>query len=258
MINVFWSKERVEELFTEFEQQQYFEVHQDDFDIYRGDKLYILNQHGVTDEQVQRFIEEQIFLREFRGQMHRYLNLHRTIWEQIADVKERGEMRGSEIPAFKTKVDQYAKTIDFIGTRIDQMATYLTTRESIAEHDERLTPFENVLGYKHETLNATLTYVQDIWALTQKYVASAAKLFGDLQAQSTNTSVQNLTVITSMGVGATLIGLFGETAAPSFTIFGFLYFFILAAIGYSVNKLMGWYYQRKSYGISDIELAKDL
>jgi len=66
-------------LFTEFEQENYYTVHHDDFSIYRGDKLYLINQNGVTDEAVARFIEEQIFVREFRGQLHRYLNLHRII-----------------------------------------------------------------------------------------------------------------------------------------------------------------------------------
>lgn len=250
------TQEDATRLFGEFDQEQYFTINHENYDIYRGDKLYIINQSGAGDDQVQRFVEEQIFLREFRGQMHRYLNLHRTIWEQIAEVKERGSMTGNEIPDFKKRVDEYAKTIDFIGTRINQMGTYLSTRESIANKDERLKDFEQVLGYKHETLSDTLAYMQDIWVLTQKYVNSAAKLFGDLQAKSTSNSVKNLTVVTSMGVGATLIGLFGEDSLPGFTVFGVVYFFLLAGIGYSVNKIMGWWASRKSYGISDTKLAK--
>lgn len=249
-------QEDAQRLFGEFEQEQYFTVHHDDYDIYRGDKLYIINQSGATDDQVQRFVEEQIFLREFRGQMHRYLNLHRTIWEKIAEVKERGVMTGREIPDFKKRVDEYAKTIDFIGTRIDQMGTYLTTRESIANKDERLKNFEQVLGYKHETLNDTLEYMQDIWALTQKYVHSAAQLFGDLQSKATSNSVKNLTVVTSMGVGATLIGLFTKTSAPEFTVFGLMYFLILAGLGYGANRFMKWYYMQKKYGIKDTKLAQ--
>jgi len=250
--------ERVDDLFTEFDQKQYLAVDHDVYNVYRGDKLYIINQHGVTDESVERFIEEQIFLREFKGQLHRYLNLHRTIWEKIADVKERGQLVGSDIPGFKTKVDQYKKTIDFIGTRIDQMGTYLHTRESIANKDERLTDFEQLLGYRHETLSDNLSYIKDIWILTQKYVDSASKLFGDLQSESTSSSVENLTVVTSMGVGASLLGLFTADSVPEFTVFGVGYFFALAGIGYTVNRLMKWWAKRKTYSISDTELAKDL
>lgn len=248
----------VENLFTEFGQQQYFSVENESFDIYRGDKLYIINQNGVDDNQVQRFIEEQVFLREFRGQMHRYLNMHRIIWEKIAHVIERGEMKGSEIGGFKSTVDQYKKTIDFIDIRINQMGTYLKTRESIASKDPRLAVFEEVLGYKHETLSATLDYMKEIWNLTQKYVDSAAKIFSDLQSDSTSSSVENLTIVTSMGVGATLIGLFAADSAPEFTAFGVGYFFALAAIGYSVNKLMKWWYKRRTYHVSAIDVDKNI
>lgn len=252
------SPERVNELLNEFSQHQYFTINEAEFDIYRGDKFYLIDQKGVSDDDVQRFIEEQIFVREFRGQLHRYLNLHRTIWEKIAEVIERGEMTGSEIPAFKTKVDQYKKTIDFIGTRINQMDTYLHTRASIASHDERLKKFQSVLGYKHETLSDTLEYINDLWDLTKQYVDSAVKIFGDLAAKSTDNSVKNLTIVTSMGVGATLIGLFTTKTLPSFTIVGVGYFFALAMLGWGVNKALGWWAKKKKYRVKSTDLAKDL
>ena len=245
-------------LFDEFGQEEYQTSDQEGVSVHRGDKLYIINQQGVTDDACERFIEEQIFLREFKGQLHRYLNLHRTIWEKIADVKERGVLIGSEIPNFKTKVDQYKKTIDFIGTRIDQMGTYLRTRESIANKDQRLVQFEDLLGYKHETLGDNLSYIKDIWTLTQKYVDSASKLFGDLQSQATSSSVEKLTVVTSMGVGASLLSLFTTDSVPEFTVFGVGYFFVLALIGYLVNRSLKWWSKRKAYSVSDVELAKDI
>lgn len=250
--------EDVTQLLAQFRQTEYLAIHHDQFNIYRGDKLYIINQNGVTDEAVARFIEEQIFVREFRGQLHRYLNLHRTIWERIAEVNERGRMTGDEIPAFKSKIDEYSKTIDFIDTRIQQMDTYLHTRASIFASDSRLQVFKDVLGYKHETLSDTLDYIKDIWHLTMRYVRTAAKVFSDLSAKSTNNSVKNLTVVTSMGVGATLIGLFTTSSVPSFTVFGVFYFLALAAIGYSVNRVMNWWARRREYGIKYIELAKDI
>jgi hypothetical protein len=250
--------ERTNELFGEFSQTKYFTVKNQSFSIYRGDKLYIIDQSGASDKEVERFIEEQIFLREFRGQLHRYLNLHRSIWEQIADVKERGSIKGEEIVSYKKKVDEYAKTIDFISTRINQMGVYLRTRGAIAASDENLNKFRDTLNYKHETMGDTLEYIKDIWVLTQRYVSSAAQIFNDLQAKSTNTSVQNLTVVTSMGVGATLIGLFSKNSAPTFTMFGLGYFVALAVLGYSVNRFMKWYALQKKYPIKDTELAKEI
>lgn len=252
------SKEDVDALWKAFDEEEYFHINEKTFEIYRGRKLYIINRKGEGLANVHEFIGEQIFLREFRGQLHRYLNLHRIIWERIAEVKERGEIKGHEIGGFKTKIEEYKKTITLIDTRIDQMSSYIHTRESIAKSDPRLKHFQDIIEYRYETLSDTLSYVKDIWTMTMRYVDSALKLFSELQAQSTNASVKNLTVVTSMGVGATLLGLFTTDSAPSFTLFGITYFFILAAVGYAANRIISYIYRRRDYRVSDTDINTDI
>ena len=252
------SVEQIDELFTAYKEPRQFDIESETFNIHRGDKLYVINRKTESIENVARFIQEQIFLREFRGQMHRYLNLHRIIWERIAEVKERGTIRGKSIGAFKTKIEEYKKTITLIDTRIDQMGTYIHTRERIAKGSPALQEFQNVIEYRYETLSNTLSYVKDIWTMTMRYVDSALDLFKDLQSQSTNSSVQNLTVVTSMGVGATLLGLFTADSVPAFTVFGVAYFFILAAIGYGANRVMRAIYRNRDYEVSDTRINTDI
>lgn len=249
--------EDISELLNKFAQVKHFEIKHKDFEIYRGDKLYVINNVNESLDDVARFVEEQVFMREFKGQLHRYLNLHRIIWEKIADVKEKGEMKGKDVGPFYGKVQSYAKTINLIGARINQMGTYIGTRESVAKGDPHLKKFVDVLEFKYETMSDTLSYVQDIWAMTENYVDSALELFSSIQARSTEASVTNLTIITSMGVGATLIGLF-TSSAPEFTKFGVLYFFILAIVGYAAERIMRKIAQSRKYNIRDTEVAKDL
>jgi len=250
-------EENIKNLLDEFQQEKYFEVKQESFEIYRGNKLYIINNLSEKIANIEKFIQEQIFMREFKGQLHRYLNLHRIIWERIAEVKEKGEIKGSEVGAFNAKVESYAKTINLIEARMNQMGAYISTRESVLKNDPAMKKFLDVLQFKHETLSDTLSYVKDIWKMTKNYVESALSLFSSIQAKSTEASVKNLTIITSMGVGATLIGLFSQKA-PQFTLFGIGYFVVLAVIGYSANKIMKTIAMRKMYKIQDIEVAKDI
>ena len=240
-------------LLEDFKQDKYFEIQKKELAIYRGDKLYIVNNISETVHDIERFIEEQIFLREFKGQLHRYLNLHRIIWEKIADVKEKGEIKGEDVGPFYGKIEQYAKTINLIDARIDQMGTYISTRASIVKNDPALLRFSEILEYKYETLSDTLSYVKDIWGMTKNYVNSALDLFSSIQAQSTEASVDNLTIVTSMGVGASLIGLFAQDA-PTFKLSGLIYFLILAAIGFGANKIMNTINQRRKYSIEDVEI----
>ena len=60
-----------------------------------------------------------------------------------------------------------------------------------------------------------------------------------------------------MGVGASLIDLFTESA-PTFSMFGILYFFILAFVGWSVNKIMRKISENRKFEIQDIEYDKNI
>jgi hypothetical protein len=250
-------EEDVKDIFAAFKEKQYFEIHKSEFAIYRGDKLYVINNFTETDANVERFINEQIFIREFKSQLHRYLNLHRIIWERIAEVKEKGSIRGSEVRSFKQKIDGYAKTINLIEGRINQMSSYLKTRGAIVKGHPELEKFAGVLEYKHETLADTLDYVKNLWLMTKNYVGAASELFGSIQAKSTEGSVKNLTVITSMGVGATLISLFTQKL-PSFTLAGLGYFLALAAIGYATDRIMRTINARKTYAINEAKIDKNI
>ncbi len=251
------NKEEMNELLARTDKQKYFEFSSKDYDVIRGDKYYFINNKAKNIDEIEIYIQEQIFMREFKGQLHRYLNLHRIIWEKIADVKERKEIKGSEIIKFRSKVEGYQKTINLIESRINQMSAYLSTREKVARNSEGVGEFLGVFGYRYETLRNTLSYIQHLWDMTKNYVNSAMKLFSDLSSDVTSQSIDNLTIVTSMGVGASLLGLFTESA-PSFTVFGVAYFFILAIIGYTVNKLMGTISRKKKYEISDIDYDKNI
>ena len=223
------TKEEISDLLSRTEKQKYFEFVNDKYDVIRGDKYYFINNKKQSFDNIERYIEEQVFIREFKGQLHRYLNMHRIIWEKIDTVKENANVKGSEIIKFTTKLEGYAKTINLIDGRIDQMSTYIATREKIAKSDSELAEFLAISGYRYETLRDTLNYIKYLWTMTKNYVSSAQKLFEGIKQDVTNKSVDSLTIVTSMSAGAAIIGLLTETA-PDFTIFGVLYFFILAIL----------------------------
>lgn len=251
------TKEEMSELLTRTEKQKYFEFVNDKYDVIRGDKYYFINNKKQSNDNIERYIEEQVFIREFKGQLHRYLNMHRIIWEKIDAVKENVNVKGSEIVKFTSKLEGYAKTINLIDGRINQMSTYISTREKIAKEDKELAEFLAISGYRYETLRDTLNYIKYLWDMTTNYVTSAQKLFNGIKSDVTNSSVDNLTIVTSMSAGAGIIGLLTETA-PEFTIFGVLYFFILAILGWSSTKILSSISKKKTYEVSDIEYVKDI
>lgn len=251
-------KNDIAQLLAKTEKDKYFEFSNDAYDVVRGDKYYFINNKTKDMIQVERYVEEQIFIREFKSQLHRYLNMHRIIWEKIDAVKEQAKVKGKDIVTFATKIDGYRKTVNLIDSRINQMNTYIKTREKIAKSDNALQESLDLIGYRYETLINTVSYMQQIWSMTKNYLNQAASLFDGLESQVTEKSIGNLTIVTSMGVGASLIGLFTETSAPEITVFGVGYFFALAIIGYLVNKIMGKVSENRKYDVSDVEYEKNI
>lgn len=251
------TKDEISNLLSKTERQKYFEFNNNAYDVIRGDKYYFINNKKQSNENIERYIEEQIFIREFKGQLHRYLNLHRIIWEKIDKVKENVNVKGSEIVKFTSKLEGYAKTINLIDGRIKQMSTYISTREKIAKSDKDLTEFLAISGYRYETLRDTLDYIKSLWDMTKNYVSSAQKLFEGLKSDVTNKSVDSLTIVTSMGAGASIIGLLTESA-PEFTFFGIVYFFALAILGWASTKVLSTISSHRKYEVSDIEYDKNI
>lgn len=251
------TKDDIANLLSRTEKQKYFEFVNDKYDVVRGDKYYFINNKKQSEKNIERYIEEQIFIREFKGQLHRYLNIHRIIWEKIDAVKENVNVKGSDIVKFTSKLEGYAKTINLIDGRINQMSTYISTREKIAKSDEEVAEFLAISGYRYETLRDTLDYIKYLWNMTKNYVSSAQKLFEGIKSDVTSKSVDSLTIVTSMSAGASIIGLLTETA-PEFTIFGVVYFFILALLGWGSTKILGAISSRRKYEVSDVEYEKDI
>ncbi len=251
------TKDEIADLLSRTEKQKYFEFKNDNYDVVRGDKYYFINNKSKKILNIEKYIEAQIFIREFKGQMHRYLNMHRIIWEKIDRVKENASVRGADIVKFNSKLEGYAKTINLIDGRINQMGTYISTREKISKSDADLTEFLAISGYRFETLRDTLDYIKYLWDMTQTYVGSAQKLFSGLKSDVTSKSINSLTIVTSMSAGASIISLLTK-AEPKFTLFGVIYFFLLAGLGYGSTKFLSFMSKNRKYTISDISYDKDI
>lgn len=251
------TRDDIAELLAKTERQKYFEFDNKNYSVLRGDKYYFINNKKTSKANIERYIEEQIFIREFKGQLHRYLNLHRIIWEKIDHVKDRAKVKGSDVIKFSTKLESYGKTVNLIDGRIQQMSTYISTRERIAKQDEDLEEFLAISGFRYETLRNTLEYIKDLWVMTRNYVASAQKLFDGIKQDVTSSSIDSLTIVTSMSAGAAILSLFTESE-PEFTSFGFFYFFILALVGWVATKILKTVAEKRKYEISDVDIDKNI
>ena len=183
-------------------------------------------------------VEMQIFFREFKDHLEKYLNIHRKVWEEITQIKDRKYLKGKEVSSVRMKLDSYQKTISLISNRINQMGSYVRTRQSISKKVNLEDHLTTLFQYRFEVLLDTLDYIKEIWKMTADYLNSAIQVVVEVQSMSTTKGIQSLTLITTIGVIAGLIGHLSRDALPKVTLLGASYLSLLIACGWLINLLV--------------------
>ncbi len=200
----------------------------------------------------------QIFFREFKDQLEKYLTIHRTIWEEISDIKEAAAIKGKEVEAIRGKLDGYQKTISLIANRINQMGSYNNTRSSVAKHLEIEKDLVALLEYKFETLTDTLSYIKEIWKMTSDYLASAIANLVEIKNQTTSNNLKSLQTITSIGVISGVLGYLSANTLPHVSRAGAIYFVVLFCLTWGMNFVISQRYKNKKYSLKFGDRASNL
>lgn len=83
--------------------------------------------------------------------------------------------------------------------------------------------------------------------MTKNYMNSANDMLGVLQTESTKSSIASLTLITTIGVVAGLVGHLSRDAFPKFTETGIYYFVGLLVVTFLINLGVQYFFKLKKY-----------
>lgn len=229
----------ISELLAKTERQKYFEFDGPNYSVLRGDKYYFINNKKANDAHIEHYIEEQIFIREFKAQLHRYLNLHRAIWSKIDNIKKQNYMTNADLLAATTKLERYEKTALLVQGRLEQMSTYIKVRTDAIKKDQALVDFLAISGYRYPALTGTLQYVHSIWQTTLGYIKmNQQALARTKQNETTNSIYQLISAVSIVGVIAGLGLLLGT--GLKFSIDTIIYGAILLIVGLIIVKTLKW------------------
>lgn len=251
------SKEDAVKVFKDSSEEIYSVLSTSNVEVYRSPGIILIN--NLTDENLLReIVESQIFFREFKSQLHRYLAIHRILWEKIKIIKERGEIKGADIDKLRNELSVYQKTINLIGARIDQMPVYVETRQKLTNFEKIDADLQPLFQFKFETLLDTHEYIKHLWGMTKNYLTSALEIFAELQAKSTKNTISSLQLITTVGVVAGILGYLGKDSLPKFTSIGLVYFSLLMGMTWVINSVVSKFFKNKKYNINGIDFEKDI
>lgn len=233
----------------------YSKVSSDKIALYKTPE-YIIVASDKESDQLTDLIENQIFFREFKDQLERYLNIHRTLWEDISAIKERKNIRGTQITPLRNELESIQKTITLIESRLNQMGSYVRTRADIAKNQKVEEYLSSLFQYKFETLTDTHNYIKEIWRMTKDYLNSATQVLGDIQTQSTKDSIGSLRLISTIGVLSGIVGYLSRDSLPKINTYGIIWFAILIVTTWVLNKTIGIIYSHIKYPLKFVEGKK--
>lgn len=247
----------IKDLFSNYSEDIYSNISTKNIAVYRSPKFIVIN--NLKDESLTReIVESQIFFREFKSQLHRYLEIHRSLWEKIKKIKEQGQIKGTDIDSLRNQLSIYQKTITLIGARIDQMPSYVKTRQKITNFEKIDSSLQPLFQLKFETLLDTHEYIKHLWKMTHDYLASTIEMFTELQAKSTKNTISSLQLITTIGVVSGIIGYLSKNDFPSLTFVGLIYFILLMFLTWIINSVVSKFYKNLKYDIDSREIEKNI
>ncbi|MEN9647233.1 MAG: hypothetical protein RLY57_37, partial [Candidatus Parcubacteria bacterium] len=88
----------------------YTRIASDSVTVYKTPRYIVIN-NQKDNEVIKNLIEMQIFFREFKDQLEKYLGIHRSIWEEISGIKEAKLIQGKDVDGIRGRLDGYQKTI---------------------------------------------------------------------------------------------------------------------------------------------------
>jgi len=210
------------------------------------------------ESSLESLVEMQVFFREFKDQLQRYLAIHRDLWEEITNIKEKKMVKGSEVEKIRLKLDGYQKTINLISSRINQMGAYVHTRADIAKEAKLTEHLAVLFQYKFDVLTNTQSYIKEIWVMTNNYLNAAIQVVNEIKNQATNKSIQSLQIITTYGVVGGIIGYLSRDSLPKITGNGLLYFIVLIIATFAVNKIVSRAYAITKYKLTFTERVEGI
>lgn len=220
---------------------------------------YIFLASSKKDKKVvEDVVEMQIFFREFKDQLEKYLDIHRMIWEKIENIKKKKSIKGKEIEETREQLESYRKTIDLIQGRINQMGSYVDTRRSISKELDIEKHLNILFQYKFEILSNTHTYINDIWIMTKEHISSAIEVMVELENKTTRKSIQALQVITSIGVVSGILGYLARNELPTITSTGLIFFALLILLTFLINLIVAALYKNIKYKLKFTRRTKKI
>lgn len=168
--------------------------------------------NDIDAKNAQDIIKYGVFFREFETQLQHYLELHRTIWEEMDTIRSQETLSRSDFPKLRNKLMERKKFLSFVSARLNQMEHLLSERENFAETLKLRDELSEISWNSFASLAATHKYIQDLWSMTKEYVDSTVELLQIFYQENTQRELVALEIISLFNTIIGLVNFFKSVA----------------------------------------------
>ena len=177
---------------------------------------------------------------------------------EIADIKEKSEIKDKDASNYRNRLDSYQKTINLIRNRINQMGSYAKTRQEISGDLKIEKDLKELFQYRFEDLFNTLDYIKEIWGMTSDYVNSAIEVLKEIKEQSSFSGLKSIQLLASIGVVTGVLRYMNPKYLPVISKTTAAYVIALGIAAFILDYAIKKWHKNKKYKLKFTERSKDL
>ncbi len=154
----------------------HFVARQDGVTVHFGDNVLVVVHDAGHAELANSVVRSLILFRECEHKLRHYLDLHRTIWESIADIHNKEPLRIRDLPEIRDRLVAFKRDLTVSRTRLGQMRTYLPARKREIDDLGMEEVMRGLEAYRFEKVDAAWTYMNELWHMLEDYIESTVQI----------------------------------------------------------------------------------
>ncbi len=185
--------------------------------VYFADRYIVIGDETGGAGTTRYIIDEFILSREYEHRLKQYLELHRQLWERIAEIQQRASIPSYELPTIRDRLLNYKRDMSIIRARIDQMQVYLKERRNEIDDLGLTENLRAVEAYRFDKLSGSTAYITRLWDMLEEYLDSTVQITGFFYQENLQKEINIQQFIFLVGAVAAVMSL-GTIAGAGFVV----------------------------------------
>lgn len=173
--------------------------------VHLAKKFIILVTSEVDSTITKKLVRTLLFFREFEKRLTSFLNLHRSVWQSVEQIRSQKKIPSKELPIYRDRLLDYDRDLSIVVARLAQMEYFLDERKTEIDEFGFTAYFRALEAYRFGKMHTNVRYLAELWSQLHEYLKSSADIIGLMYQDNLQKSMDVLQFIFLLGSVASVI-----------------------------------------------------